>query len=507
MGQKIEVLISGAGPTGLLAACELARAGVSFRVVDKQAAFSNLSRALAVQARTLEIFQQMGIVEKALENGQTMRGIILLTDRVRATIELKTSISSISSYPFVLILPQDKTERLLADELNRLGGAVEWNTEVLSVTQDQDSVRATVRGPNGEETIEASYIIGADGAHSVVRHQMQIEFRGAPYGQTFYLTDVAIDWKIPTGYAVACPATGDFNAFFPMPGNGRYRVLGILPEKVHGQKLDLNLIQSILNEKIPEPLRISDPRWMSEYHLHHRFATSFRKGRAFLCGDAGHIHSPAGGQGMNTGLQDAHNLAWKLAAVLKNKASEKLLDSYEQERLPVAKNLVEGTDKAFTAMTGDGPLSIFLRTRVLPRIAPLILSMKAVQNRVFGRLSQTRIQYDSILTSTPSPLTGKRFPHALLSSGVSILSTLCGTSFHLVVIKSGSQVAISPEALQKVWPDIQLHAYEPDIEKEVCKALGMRSGMVLVRPDQYVAFSSSQFSLELLTRYFSVFHA
>ncbi|MCE9598547.1 MAG: FAD-dependent monooxygenase [Spirochaetia bacterium] len=277
MNSKIDVLISGAGPTGLMAACRLAAAGVSFRLVDKQAAFSNLSRALAVQARTLEIFEQMGIIDKALENGEKMHGIVLLTEKGRATIELKTKQTTITPYPFVLILPQDKTERILGEELTRLGGSVEWKTEVLSIEQDANLVRAQVHGPNGAETIEAKYIIGADGAHSSVRHSLGIEFKGAPYGQTFYLGDIAIDWDIPRGFAVACPGRSGFNAFFPMPGNGRYRALGIIPENVRGQKLDLTLVQKIFSETVPTALTASDPRWMSEYHLHHRFATSFRQ--------------------------------------------------------------------------------------------------------------------------------------------------------------------------------------------------------------------------------------
>ncbi|EQA36853.1 FAD binding domain protein [Leptospira inadai serovar Lyme str. 10] len=504
MEEITDVLISGSGPAGLMAACQLADQGISFRIIDKGKAFSNLSRALAVQARTLEIFQQMGIADKAIRQGEKVRGILLLTKNGLAKGELGLVGNSITPFPFILILPQDRTERLLAKRLNELGSNIEWESELLSIKQNSENITALVRTSNGDREIKAKYLIGADGAHSATRHALGIDFVGDAYEHTFYLADLSVSWDLPRGYAVVSPGATDFNGFFPMPGESHYRILGIIPEELRDSMVDLKLVQTILKEKVPISLQVSDPRWLSQYKLHHRCAKYLRKGRGFLCGDAGHIHSPAGGQGMNTGLQDAHNLAWKLSFVLKYKVSEKILDSYERERLPFARRLVKGTDAIFSTATGKSIFARFFRTRLLPRLMPILFSFQKIRLLIFQSISQTQISYKESYLSriVLSPLSGKRLPHANLTSGNSILNEMDSKTFHLIFLMQNS-----PEFdFSSGEIPLKVHHFIPEIERDLCEATGMKSGMILVRPDQYVSFSSETISIDLLNRYFSALY-
>ncbi|WP_411823134.1 FAD-dependent monooxygenase [Leptospira sp. 'Mane'] len=495
-----DVLISGAGPTGLFAACQLAHLGISFRIVEKNRAFSNFSRALAIQARTLELFDQIGIAEKTISLGEKVKGILLLFKNKMVFGDLENQGKETTPFPFVLILPQDKTEKILAERLEELGGKVEWQTELISLKENSDSISAVVSGPNGEEKITARYIIGADGAHSAVRHNLEIEFIGDSYEHNFYLGDLHVDWKVPRGYAVLSPSPEGLNGFFPMPGESRYRILGIIPENKTGKQVDLGLVQNILDENVPVSATVSDPNWLSQYKLHHRYAKSFRKGRAFLCGDAGHIHSPAGGQGMNTGLQDAHNLTWKLALVLRNQTSPHILNSYEEERLPFAKQLVTATDRLFTLMTGQGLISKWIRKFLLPNITPILFSIPFIKRKIFERISQTQISYKESLLSKvfPSNLTGKRLPHVMLSSGESVLKKIDNSGFHLILLEN-----ITFDHPELIRQGLKIHTLRPILEPGFAKAVGMNKGMILVRPDQYVAFHSEKISISELGEYFS----
>ncbi|BDA78248.1 oxygenase [Leptospira kobayashii] len=497
---ETEVLISGAGPTGLFAACQLAQWGIQFRIIEKGSAFSNFSRALAIQARTLEIFEQIGIAEKVISQGERIKGILLLFKNKMAIGDLGDLGEDITPYPFLLVLPQDKTEKILAEHLEKQGGKVEWQTQLISLQEKPDSISGIISGPNGEEKIQAQYIIGADGAHSTVRHSLGIEFIGDSYEHNFYLGDLEVHWELPRGYAVLSPAEEGLNGFFPMPGELRYRVLGIIPESEEGKKVDLGLVQKILDERVPVQVRVSDPHWLSQYKLHHRFAKSFRQGRAFLCGDAGHIHSPAGGQGMNTGLQDAHNLAWKLASVLRKKTSSHILNSYEEERLPFAKQLVTETDRLFTLMTGQKRISKLIRRFILPFLVPVLFSFPMIRRKIFKRISQTQISYKNSLLSeaVSSKLSGIRLPHAKLSTGESVLNKIDNSNFHLILLEN-----VKLDHLDSVWPGLKIHTLTPGSEPNFAKAVRMKKGMILVRPDQYIAFQSEKISIPGLKRYFA----
>ena len=485
-----------------MAACQLVRRGVLVRIIDRGPRFSNLSRALAVQARTLEVFAQMGLAEEAIQRGERIQGLMLLLGRSHARFEITGVGTSVTPYPFALLLPQDQTERLLADELERHRTRVEWDTELLSVEQDGAGVSSTVQKTGGPETIRARYLIGADGAHSAVRHALGIDFVGAPYEHRFYLADVCAKMEMPRAFAVVAPGWDDFNGLFPMPGGTRYRLLGVIPEKYRDVPVDFGLVQKILGDNFPIPVSVSDPTWVSEYRLHHRHATSFQLGRCFLAGDAGHIHSPAGGQGMNTGLLDAHNLSWKLASVLKQGASAEILRSYEQERLPFARQLVRGTDRLFSIGTSARLLPRLLRRLVLPWAAPLAGALPFVRRAAFRRISQTGISYrkSPLSTVVRSRWSGLRLPHVWMTDGRTSLALVGDDSFYLLILGSGGGKAagVSPELSGLV----RVHLIDTTEETQFARAIGMKRGMLLVRPDQYVAFSSKKVSWTSVHNYF-----
>src|SRR5262249_25322868 len=298
----------------------------------------------------------------------------------------------ISPYPFALSFPQDDHERLLIDRLAAAGRAVEWNTELTGLTQQDGGVRADLRKPDGQEHWAGQYLCGCDGAHSAVRHGLGVGFPGGTYDQLFYVADAEADgaWsdRDITGYL----AERTFCLAFPVRTPGMFRFIGLAPEALRGRD-DLTFDDLRAGVEQVTGTRVTRVNWFSSYRVHHRVADRFRQGRVFLAGDAGHVHSPAGGQGMNTGIGDAVNLAWKLAAVLAGRANASLLDSYEAERLPFARSLVATTDRVFEAVVGKGLLARAVRTVFAPYILPFVLRFAAVRRAQFRLVSQTRIAY------------------------------------------------------------------------------------------------------------------
>ena len=327
-----DVLVVGAGPTGLMLANQLVRRGVRVQIVDRHPGPSLQTRALGVQARTLEIYSHLGIVERALELGKRATGAnIWSLGKKAARIPLGAIGSAISPYPFLLILGQDDNERLLGDALRGQGTTVGWNTELVGLAQETERVRVTLRQPDGTtREITAAWVAGCDGAHSAVRDLNGIAFQGAPYEHVFFVADAQLTGEmVPDELNVYLWHEG-FHLFFPMRGTNHWRIVRIVPAELR-EKKDLgfdDVIPSVQREA-GSGLSFQQCTWFSTYRIHHRRAERFRNRRSFLLGDAAHIHSPVGAQGMNTGLQDAYNLAWKLAMVVSGRASEALLDSYE----------------------------------------------------------------------------------------------------------------------------------------------------------------------------------
>ncbi len=407
-----DVLVVGAGPTGLMLADQLVRRGVRVAIIDRHAGPAQQTRALGVQARTLEIYAKLGIVNRALELGKRGTGANLWAQgRKMARVPIGETGAKITPYPFILILGQDDNEKIMGDKLRELGVSVQWETELVGLAQEPDKVTATLKMPDGSSrTITAAWVGGCDGAHSSVRELSGITFPGAPYEHVFYVADTeATGSMVPDEINVYLWQNG-FHLLFPMRGKDHWRIVGILPSDLRDRRdIGIEAVLPSLRNEAGAGLSIKACSWFSTYRIHHRSAQRFRDGRCFLLGDAAHVHSPVGAQGMNTGLQDAYNLAWKLALVVKGQAGAALLDSYEQERIPVAQRLLDTTDRAFRLVVSDSWLAGLMRTKILARIAAFAMGRERIREFAFRTVSQTGIHYPaSSLSESLSGLPERR---------------------------------------------------------------------------------------------------
>jgi len=384
--ENTDVLIVGAGPTGLVLALWLTRLGVRVRIVDKTAEPGTTSRALAVQARTLELYRQVGLADAIVSGGRKMVAVNLWTaGKQVAHVVFGNMGADLSPFPYALIYPQDEHERLLIDRLAEAGVHVERQTELVSFEETAAGVRARLRPADGVANVcEAAYLAGCDGAHSAVREGLAIGFPGGTYNHLFYVADVDAQGMVMNGELHGALDTTDFLIVFPLKADGRARLIGTV--RTDGERERDALSWDDVSHRVIEWMRIDVTRvnWFSTYRVHHRVADRFRQGRAFLLGDAAHIHSPVGGQGMNTGIGDAVNLAWKLAAVVRGRARQSLLDSYEPERIAFARRLVATTDQAFTGVTSDGAIARHIRLNVVPAVAPARLAVGAARGLKFS---------------------------------------------------------------------------------------------------------------------------
>ncbi len=383
-----EVLVVGAGPVGLMAAIELRRRGIDVVIVDKREDVAPWAKAVGVQPRTLEIFDAIGVARAALNRATTMRGqLIYVNGEQVGQIELQ--LPADVPYRFAS-LPQYAAEEVLGEHLAGLGTTVCRGLEVLDVSADEHAVAARVREPGRETTISADYVIGADGARSIVRKSLGIAFEGDAFPEEYMLADVRVDWDMPRGYGIRAMhqtdgVTDDLLVCIPLPGQGRYRMSMLVPDELSasdskdavahglsatGPKPALHHIQAVIDRLAPEQTTATDMRWSSVFRISHRLAARYRVGRAFLAGDAAHIHPPTGAQGMNTGLQDAYNLGWKLALAVRGLAAPGLLDTYHAERHPIGEEVVGRTVRAAREGIGAGETSI---ERVLMREAQLLV--------------------------------------------------------------------------------------------------------------------------------------
>src|SRR5882672_947284 len=347
---KTDVIIVGAGPTGLSLACQLTRHGIDFVVIEKKEGVTPYSKALGVHARTLEIYEQLGLAQKAVERG-TIAGKVRLLEsgEIVGEVDLSNIGAGLSPYPYMLVLEQSENERLLYDYLQGHGRDVLWQTELESLSQDESRVTATVRTNAGaSQIIESKYLVGCDGPKSPVRHALGLAFAGSTFERLFYVADVQIDWKFSHDALHGCLARNSVVAFFPLRGEKRWRIVGAFPEGLDKDEGDIlyEEIEARIKEESEIDLDITRVDWFSTYKVHTRHVEKFSAGRCFLAGDSAHIHTPAGGQGMNTGIQDAYNLAWKMALFLKGSAAERILDTYNEERRPVGAEVVARTRAA-----------------------------------------------------------------------------------------------------------------------------------------------------------------
>jgi 2-polyprenyl-6-methoxyphenol hydroxylase-like FAD-dependent oxidoreductase len=346
-----QVLITGAGPTGLVLALWLSRLGVRVRLVDKVAEPGTTSRALVMHARTLEFYRQVGLAESIVEQALEFVSANLWVKGRKATrVVFGPMGQGLSPFPYMLILPQDQHERLLIERLAETGVQVERRTELLGFEDRDGRVLARLRRPDGtEEACKADYLAGCDGARSTVREVLGAGFPGGTYSHLFYVADVEASGPVMNGELHVALDEAEFLAVFPMKGAGRARLIGTVRQEAEGERETLSWddVGKVVIGRLG--ITVERVNWFSTYQVHHRVADHFQRSRAFLLGDAAHIHSPVGGQGMNTGIGDAVNLAWKLAAVLHGRAEPSLLDTYEPERIAFARRLVASTDRRCAA--------------------------------------------------------------------------------------------------------------------------------------------------------------
>jgi len=513
---ETDVLIVGAGPTGLMLANQLGRRGIRARIIDRHAGPARETRALGVQARTLEIYSKLGIVERALELGKRGDGANIWSEgRMMAHVPLSDAGRGVTPYPYILVLGQDGNERIMGDRLSDWGMSVEWNTELVGLEQQAGHVAVALKLPDGStRTVGARWVAGCDGARSSVRELCGITFPGAPYEHVFYVADTeATGSMVPDEVNVYLWRQG-FHLFFPMRGQDHWRVVGILPPALRGRDDATfeDVIPSLRGEA-GATLSFQACTWFSTYRIHHRSARRFRDRRCFLLGDAAHIHSPVGAQGMNTGLQDAYNLGWKLALVVDGRADEALLDTYEEERIPVARRLLNSTDRAFRLVVSDSRLAGLLRTVVIARIAAFAMSMKRIQSIAFRTISQTGIQYrESSLSRSldglpgDAPRAGDRFPWLrvkLRPDGPieDLFEKVDDTRLALIVIGQPAP----PAGAVDFGDLLRIHAVpaDPVNDAELARKRIPRPSFYLVRPDGYIGLCGARLEAATVARYVS----
>jgi 2-polyprenyl-6-methoxyphenol hydroxylase-like FAD-dependent oxidoreductase len=403
----------------------------------------------------------------------------------------------------------------MGDHLRALGISVQWNTELISLTQQADSVTAVLRLPDGSHrNVLAPWVAGCDGARSGVRESSGIMFAGAAYEHVFFVADTEMTGSmVPDELNVYLFRDG-FHLLFPMRGKNHWRIAGILPPASRDKPdLKFDAVIPSLHTDAGEGLSIRSCSWFSTYRIHHRRAVRFRDGRCFLLGDAAHIHSPVGAQGMNTGLQDAYNLAWKLAMVVKGQAEPALLDSYEQERIPVAEALLNGTDRAFRVIVSNSWFAGLFRTQILARVAAIVVNSNAVQKRAFRVISQTGIRYPKSFLSKSldglpesAPQSGDRFPWLQLKFAANgpledLFQKIGDTRFNLILI---GQPPLAEDGIG-LGDFLRTHVIpsDPANDAELARAQVPKPSFYLIRPDGYVGLCGRRFAVDSAREYAS----
>lgn len=464
---RCDVLVVGAGPTGLVLGAELARRGVEVRVVDARPERSPYSRAYGIHARTVEFLDAMGLADAALARGVRTTGANVYE---RRTHLFKARMGHIESrFPFLLSLPQFITEELLEGRLEAVGGRVERGVALERLRATGDGVVATLRDGDREEWVHASYIVGCDGAHSTVRQELGVSFDGESYPEDWMLADLHVDWDLTYDELHGFVTPQGYVSFNPRVGERAFRlVFDVTGTPLAGREATGAEVQGVLSDRgLPGQL-LGDLSWSSPFRTHRRIARVFRRGRVLLAGDAAHIHSPIGGQGMNAGMADAWNLGWKLALVLAG-ANPVLLDTYEAERRPIARRILANTNRANWMLTGrSAPRRLLLRTvgGLLGRAGSIVDQMTTATSGVtiaYGPGLAARDQLPGVRRYPPGArVSGDRWGEAL-RSGRPVL-----------VLQRGHE-AIAEEAAAR-WPvEVVIDDGEPGDPP-----------MVLVRPDLHV---------------------
>jgi len=520
MPKNIPVLIIGAGPTGLAMATILHRHGIEFRIIEKKSEQTQHSNALGIHACTLEILEDLHVVEPFLAEGSHLtQTCFYVNGRRIASMNLRLIDSP---YPFVLILPQSQTEKILNNHLTRQHIQVERDVELLQIEKNHQHYLITVKQQGQPGTFSADWVIACDGAHSKVRELLNIPFKGDEIPQQFVIADVKAMTDLALNKIHAFYSSQGLIAFFPLP-SGDFRIIADLP--VGEQKtLDEIDLQALIRERSHQSIKITHCIWKSTFWIHSKVIANMQHDRVFFAGDAAHIHSPVGGQGMNSGIQDVYNLGWKLALVIKGAASQNILSSYNEERYPIARDLVHDTDRLTRIMLSRNPLIKFLRNWLIRPITHL----KSFNYKMANRISMLSLSYQqsSIINyksaiSNRSPQPGERVPYVHLLHPYHLNHYLHGTQ-HQLLIFAGKNPA--PQDLQimadlierikdKYYGRVQHYVVTQkrlmnfvsqlsDDNFVIHKAFNInRPALCLVRPDKYIAYCNSRLDVKGLMNY------
>jgi 2-polyprenyl-6-methoxyphenol hydroxylase-like FAD-dependent oxidoreductase len=519
--QHTQVLIVGAGPSGLMMAAQLLRYGIQPIIIDSKQGPTDESKALGVQARSLEIYRQMGIVDRVINDGKKASGVNFNRDgKQLASLSLSNVGEGQTPFPFIQMYPQSKNEKLLLEFLTLHCCPVYWETALISLKQTAANVEAQLQNGDKLSSITSDWVIGADGAHSKVRKQLNIPFTGDTYNHVFYLADIELqDDKVDNAQVSLFMAKNGIAGFFPMPEANRFRVIGNLPDRLD-KKEDLQLEEVLpgINQICGFSLAVKHNYWFTIYRLHHRMADKFREQRCFLVGDAAHIHSPVGAQGMNTGLQDAYNLAWKLAGVVNKQIKPAILDSYADERMPVAKSLLKTTDRIFTVIMSDRWYTRLFKAYLLPRLLKYAWSKETVREEGFKRVSQIGNSYrDSAINlhiSQSSKIkAGDRLPYLKVydekKQEETDLHAWCAKpGFTFIVLGKLTETDLFALArwITKNYSGILNFYYLPYSAKnqvvfEAFEINPNRAKSLIVRPDMYIGFINDKVDMVLMDNY------
>jgi 2-polyprenyl-6-methoxyphenol hydroxylase-like FAD-dependent oxidoreductase len=538
--QSIDVLIVGGGPTGLALAAQLRSCGIRMRIVDRSLDRTRESRALAVQARTLELFDSLGLAETLVSRGRTSTRLVLhFGARAVAAVQLGDIGATDTRFPFILFVSQTETERVLADHLAGAGVMIERGVELAAFDARETVVNCLVRHRDGrEEQIHAAYLVGCDGAHSSVRKGAGFSFEGGSYPQDFVLGDVEADGPLEPDAINSFTGGGGVAMFFPLGNPSTWRVIAMRadaggkrkrrappPDQSTVSLLTLAELQAVVAPPTGGSVHVRDPVWLTHFRLHHRQIEHYRKGRVLLAGDAAHIHSPVGAQGMNTGIQDAWNLGWKLALVSRSMAKPRLLDSYEAERWPVGQFLLRYTDRVFSTFTramSGGRAATWAREVVVSRLMPRVLGSNRLRAAAFRFVSELGIRYrqsPAVAEGAPrlrrGPRAGDRLPDAHLTRDghpVALHRAIAGP--HLALLLCGDVDGWDPgkiAGLAARWTHLlrvsclarrATRGALADDGGAFLATLGVSdAAQYLVRPDGYIAYRCRGRDLRALDRY------
>jgi 2-polyprenyl-6-methoxyphenol hydroxylase-like FAD-dependent oxidoreductase len=544
-----DVIIVGSGPTGLMAATLLVRSGIKVRIIDKTEQQAHESRAFGVQAKSLELFLNIGLAEEFLQRGVIASGAQIFVNGKQAAELNFDDIGRIDTpYPFLLMVPQWDIEDILVQDLKQHGVEVEHNVEVTHVEQDADYVVVQMKAKDGTiKSLRSSYLIGADGAHSIVRRDLGLTFEGAPYPQGFLLADCKIEWPYDYDHMKVFLQGRNLAVYLPLRGKDYGRIIAIKPfekpttaaalESSGSEPATLEEVQSAFREASGHDIKLCDARWVSRYRIHHRGVNKYRVARVFVAGDAAHIHSPAGGQGMNTGIQDAANLIWKIVLTIKGNAPDTLLDTYNSERWPVGQKILKYTDKLFSGLSSQKLWIAKVRNFLVPLVAGVVTRIRQCRARAFHFISQLGIRYhgnyflydEKSSFSRPNNLTaGHRAPNALIARNLDVFSLAKNYSFHLLVL---SRKSLSPDEIaslvekldglpKSIGIEIKVHIVAQSLMGRDDRIIRAESSQVFdvysvthqspqavffIRPDGYIAYQADHVNIEGLKQFIQRF--